>query len=159
MARRIVLHSPLDPVALATRLKERVPAAVDDKTVAQVIGRGSEQAMTLFYYRPRFRNDLATKLVASIEPDGGGSRIEGTIGAPTAGMVFLGCWMVFVTLFLLGPLALWLGGAPLLVVGPMLGIAGGMLAFGLLFGWLALHHGKRDAAAIRTFLAETVDAR
>lgn len=156
MARRIRLTSPLDPIALATRLKERVPASVDDRTVAQVIGRGSEQAMTLFYYRPHLHNDLATKLVATIEPDGSGSVIEGRIGAPTFGIAFLGCWMIFVLHFLLAGIVFFgaFRGATLFLLIPL-----AMLAFGALFGWFALRHGKRDAAAIRAFLAETVQAR
>ena len=159
MARRITLRSPLDPIALATRLKSIVPATVDRDTPAGVIGRGSEQDMRLWYYRPNFRNDLQTTLTATIDADGSGSRITGRLGAPTGAKIFLVLWTGIVSVFLVIGLALLVSGAPWQAGAGFSGAALFMLAIGGLIGWVGLRHDRADAAAILDFLARTVDAR
>lgn len=157
---RIVLRSPLDPIAAARRFKALVPDTIDGETPAGVIGNGDETQMTIWYYRPKLRNSLQVTLIADVTADGTGSRIEGRIGPPRAGMVFLGCWLAFVLAFMLlgGGIAIGTG-APAVFVLPFLGIPVVMLAIGGLVGWLGLRHRTQDEAAILDFLSHTIDAR
>ena len=99
MARRIVLTSPLAPDAIARKMR-KVLGGRTAKPARGVTGNGSEQTMTLFYFRPNIRNSFQTTLVATMEPADGGTRIEGKIGPPAGVFVFLGCWFGFLIVFL-----------------------------------------------------------
>ena len=113
MARPIVLTSPLDPMAIATKLKE-VLGNGDVAPVRGVTGKGSEQSMMLCYFRPNVQNSFQAALNATIEPEGDGARIEGEIGTPRSLLLFMLC-------LLGGPIAM------LLIVG------NGMIASGAAF--------------------------
>ena len=159
MARRIVLQSPLDPAAIATKLKH-VLGDRTAKPMKGVTGNGSEQDMTLFYFRPNIQNSFQTSLTATMEPAAGGTRIEGKIGTPVSARVFMGCWFGFLAVFLVlaggGTIA---SGAPLNDVLPFVAIPLGMMAFGALLYRLGTWTAKKDEAAILAFLATTVAAR
>ncbi|MFA6114853.1 MAG: hypothetical protein WC729_12690 [Sphingomonas sp.] len=156
---RIVLQSPLSPAAIATKLKE----VLGDRTarpVKGVTGNGTEQDMTLFYFRPNIQNSFQTSLTATMEPAGGGTRIEGKIGTPASARVFMGCWFGFLTVFLAlaggGTIA---SGAPLGAIVPFVAIPLVMMAFGALLWRLGTWTAKQDEAAILAFLATTLAAR
>ena len=159
MARRIVLQSPLAPDAVARKLQE-VLGDRKATPVRGVTGRGSEQSMLLFVYRPNIQNSFETSLNATMEPAGGGTRIEGKIGPPTSARIFMGCWFGFLTIFLAvaggGMIA---SGARLGDAAPFLGFPLAMMAFGALLWRLGTWTGKKDEAAILAFLATTVSAR
>ena len=159
MARRILLASPLDPTAIATKLKD-VLGDRTTKPVKGVTGNGSEQDVTLFYYRPNIQNSFQTRLIATMEPDGTGTRIEGKMGPPGSATAFLGCWFGFLTLFLL------VGGGGILASDASIGdailfiaIPGAMMGFGVLLWRLGTWTAKADEAAILAFLATTIAAR
>ena len=159
MARRIMLTSPLAPDAIARKLKDLLGDR-SAKPVKGVTGAGSEQDMTLFYFRPNIQNSFQTSLTATMEPVGGGTRIEGKIGTPTSARIFMGCWFGFLTVFLAlaggGTIA---AGAPLGDALPFVGIPLAMMAFGALLWRLGTWTAKKDEAAILDFLATTVSAR
>ena len=156
---RIVLQSPLGPSAIATTLKD----VLGDRSATPakgVTGQGSEQDMTLFYFRPNIQNSFQTSLTATMEPVGGGTRIEGKIGTPASARIFMGGWFGFLTVFLAlaggGTIA---AGAPLGDVLPLVAIPLAMMAFGALLWRLGTWTSKKDEAAILAFLATTVAAR
>lgn len=156
---RIVLQSPLAPDAIATKLKD-VLGDRTTKPAKGVTGQGSEQDMTLFYFRPNIQNSFQTSLTATMEPAGGGTRIEGKIGTPASARLFMGCWFGFLTLFLgLAGGSMIASGAPLGEMLPFLAIPLGMMAFGGLLWRLGTWTAKKDEAAILAFLATTVAAR
>ncbi|MGY4397737.1 hypothetical protein ACVWZA_002934 [Sphingomonas sp. UYAg733] len=160
MARKIVLESPLDPVALATRLKTVLGGRDGQIKAAGVTGQGTDQSMMLFYFRPNIQNSFATNLTATMAAAGGGTRIAGRIGTPRSAGVFMGCWFGFLTVFLA------LAGGGMAVAGesfgaawPLMAIPLGMMAFGGLLYRVGTWTAKRDEAAILAFLADTVSAR
>jgi hypothetical protein len=159
MARKIVLGSPLTPVALAKKLKTALGGR-DREVKAGVTGQGTDRDMMLFYLRPNVRNAFPRALTATIEPDGDGSRIAGKIGAPPSAAVFLGCWFGVLTLFL-ALAAHWMieSGTPFGDGWRLIAIPLALIAFG---GWLyrrSANTAKEDEAAIFAFLADTVSAR
>jgi hypothetical protein len=79
MSRKIILHSPLNPVTLATKLRD-VLGGEKAKPKKGVTGHGSEQDMMLFVYRPNIQTNMNVRLTATMRPDGSGTRIEGKIG-------------------------------------------------------------------------------
>ena len=159
MSRRIILGTPLDPVAAATRLKATVTDRIDATTPAGVLGRGSEQRMTLWYYRPRITNSFRSTLTATLTASAGGTRIDGRIGAPTSAIAFMVCWFGFLGIFLLASTPfLWIVRAPGLVMLPMIGVPLAMIVFGILLVWWGRRDGAADEAAILAFLATTIDA-
>ena len=160
MARRIVLRSSLDPVALATVLKARMPVTLGPNVPAGVIGQGSDRDMTLWYRRPDVTNSFQTRLVATIDPDGTGSRIAGRIGMSRSVGVFMGCWFGFLLFFIATAVPIvMVGHAPAAFTLPFLGIPAAMMGFGVLLLWIGRWHGNSDEAAILAFLAQTIDAR
>ena len=158
MARRITLRSPLPPVALAERLRDSL-GDEDSMPRAGVCGHGTDRDMTLFVYRPNFRNSFATSMTATMDADGAGTRIEGRIGVPTSALVFMGVWcgMIGLALFglLFGPHSSGVNsqdGSGLVLLALMLG-------FGALLWTVGTWTAKADRAAILAFLADTVQAR
>jgi len=159
MARRIVLTSPLAPDAIATKL-QTVLGGRTAKPVKGVTGNGSEQTMTLFYYRPNVQNSFQTTLVATMEPADGGTRIEGKIGMPAGAVGFMGCWFGFLAVFIgLAVTAMVAAAAPIGAILPFVAIPLGMMGFGVMLVWLGTWTSKKDRAAILEFLANTVEAR
>ncbi|CUS46419.1 MAG: hypothetical protein V4610_19350 [Pseudomonadota bacterium] len=159
MARRIVLTSPLAPDAIARKMR-KVLGGRTAKPARGVTGNGSEQTMTLFYFRPNIRNSFQTTLVATMEPADGGTRIEGKIGPPAGVFVFLGCWFGFLIVFLamvVGGMAA--SGAPTEAIVPFVAIPLAMMGFGAMLYRLGTWNAKKDKAAILEFLATTVEAR
>ena len=159
MARHIALTSPLDPMAIATKLKH----VLGDGSTAPdrgVTGNGSEQSMRLFYFRPNIQNSFQATLTATIEAEGSGARIEGEIGTPRSLVVFM--WW-------------WFGGLAALIIMVAGGVIASRAAFGdrlflvavpvamivvgaLLYG-VGTRTAKTDEAAILAFLETTIAAR
>ncbi len=159
MARKITLRSPLSPVALANKLKD---ALGGEKAAprAGVCGHGTDQDMMLFIYRPNFQNSFATNLIATMDADGSGTRIEGRIGPPGSARVFMWIWFGFLTFFIaaVGGTMIASGHSPaadaLLFVIPL-----GMMVFGWGLWRLGTWNDAKDSAAILKFLADTVQAK
>jgi hypothetical protein len=158
-SRPITLHSPLSPVALATKLRA-VLGDADDKPKPGVTGHGSQQDMMLFVYRPYIRDGFAARLTATMEPKGGGTRITGQIGPPSDAGCTLLFWVVFLSVILL--LTAGIGavqGAPVEFWGPLTGIALIVIAVGAVLPPIGRRLARGDEAAILAFLADTVHAR
>jgi len=159
MARPIVLTSPLDPMAIATKLKE-VLGTGDIAPVRGVTGKGSEQSMMLCYFRPNVQNSFQAALNATIEPEGGGARIEGEIGTPHSLLVFMWCWFGGLTAMLL------LVGNGMIASGAAFGdklflvaIPVGMMVVAALLLRVSAKVAKTDEAAILAFLETVIAAR
>lgn len=158
MSRRIVLHSPLDPVALATKLRD-VLGDEKAKPKAGVTGHGSEQDMMLFVYRPNIRTNMNVRLVATMQPDDTGTRIEGKIGPASYVTCFMVFWFGFLSIFLVIAGFSAANGAPFEFWGIFGGIPLAMMAFGALLFRLGRGPKGKDEEAILDFLARTVQAR
>jgi hypothetical protein len=158
MARRITLHSPLAPVALATRLKEAF-GGEHARLKAGVTGRGTDRTMMLTVYRPNIRNSFQTNLTATMAADGSGTTITGRIGTPTSGIVFMVFWFGFLGLFLIVSLVGLLTSGDAGEMWPMVAVPLGMMGFGWLLWTLGTWTDQADQAAILTFLSDTVQAR
>ena len=156
----VVLRSPLAPVPLAEALKTAVGDTLDADTPKRVTGNGTEQTMLLWVHRPRIRNDFKTVFDARMSSDGTGTRIAGELGPARRVRLFMGCWLGFVGLFLIGALGIALfARPPLEFILPFAGIPALMFAFGIGLYKIGGIAGRRDADAILAFLADTVDAR
>ncbi|MHA3841121.1 hypothetical protein ACX0GZ_07870 [Sphingomonas aestuarii] len=154
------LHSPHSPVALAERLKAALPATMTSGAPAQVTGYGTEARMTLWSHRPNFANSFKSVLSATIEADGGGSVIEGRLGAHAVTRMFLWFWMGLVVMFGAGGVPiLILARLPLVMALPMLAIPVAMLAMAGLVWWIGRRSARADEARILDFLKTTIDAR
>jgi hypothetical protein len=158
MSRKIVLHSPLDPVTLATELR-KVLGDEKAKPKAGVTGHGSEQDMMLFVYRPSIRTNMNARLTATMQPDGTGTRIEGRIGPGSNVTCFMIFWFGFLSIFLVVAAIAAIGGAPFEFWGAFGGIPLAMMVFGALLFRAGTGNATKDEAAILNFLADTVQAR
>lgn len=158
---RIDLLSPHAPVNAATRLKVAM-ADVRPQSPQQVIGTGTETEMTLWVHRPDFRNDMKTRLIATMQPHAGGTRIRGRIGGPRSVFMFFGCWFGFVSLFLMIGLTMLAASFAegvglhdlIFVVVPVF-----MLAVGAFILWAGRRDARSDRAAILAFLHQTLATR
>ncbi|WP_034160528.1 hypothetical protein [Sphingomonas sp. ERG5] len=160
MGRPIVLISPLDPVALAKKLKRALGGRDGQAKVAGVTGQGTERDMTLFYYRPNARTNFVSTLTATMTPDRDGTRIEGRIGTLNGMTIFLGFWFGALILFLLIAGSVMLNTAtPLADAWPVIAVPLGLMAFGGMLFRAGSSTVTNDEAAILAFLADTVDAR
>ncbi|MEP7005800.1 MAG: hypothetical protein ABI810_07445 [Sphingomonas bacterium] len=159
MARHIVLTSPLDPIAIATKLKAMLGDG-NTAPVKGVTGSGSEQSMALLYFRPNIQNSFQAALTAMIEPEGSGARIEGMIGTPRSLVVFMWCWFGGLTAMLVtvgsGMIAsrAAFGDKLFLVAVPV-----GLMAVGALLLSVGNRVAKTDEAAILAFLETAIAAR
>ena len=153
---RIVLQSPLDPVALATKMRD-VLGDRDAKPKPGVTGQGSEQDMTLYVYRSG--SSAMTKFDATMDAAGSGTRIEGKFGIGRGLVLALAMWCGFLAMFLAIGLSVVAGGGPLGVGIPFILIPSAMIAIPFLLFWSGTRTNQQDQAAILAFLAETVEAR
>lgn len=158
MSRRIVLHSPLDPVALATKLRG-VLGDEKAKPKAGVTGHGSEQDMMLFVYRPNVQTNVNVRLTATMQPDGTGTRIEGKIGPASNVTCFMIFWFGFLSIFLVIAAFSAVKGAPFEFWSIFGGIPLAMMVFGALLFRVGRGPKGKDEKAILDFLAHTVQAR
>jgi hypothetical protein len=158
MGRRIVLHSPLDPVTLAKKLRDTL-GGKDAKLKAGVTGHGSEQEMMLFVYRPNIQTNMNVRLTATMQPDGTGTRIEGKIGPAGSVTGFKIFWFGFLSIFLVAAVIAAASGAPFEFWGIFGGIPLAMMVFGALLFRVGRGPKGKDEKAILDFLARTVQAR
>ena len=158
MGRRITLHSPLDPVALAKKLRD-VLGGEKAKPKAGVSGHGSEQDMMLFVYRPSIQTNMNVRLTATMQPDGTGTRIEGRIGPARSVTFFMIFWFGFLSIFLIAAGFAAAGGAPFEFWGMFGGIPLAMMVFGAVLFRVGRGPKGKDEAAILEFLVRTVQAR
>jgi hypothetical protein len=158
---RIDLLSPHAPINAATRLRAAMQDVRPDSP-QQVIGTGTEHDMTLWVHRPNFRNDMKTRLIATMQPHAGGTRIRGRLGGPRSVFVFFGCWFGFVSLFLVIGLTMLAASFAkgvglhdlIFVVVPVF-----MLAVGGFILWVGRRDARNDRAAILAFLHQTLATR
>lgn len=158
MAKHIVLHSPLDPVTLATKLRN-VLGGTGAKPKAGVTGHGSEQDMMLFVYRTNVQTNMNVRLVATMQPDGTGTRIEGKIGPASNVTCFMIMWFGFLSIFLVAAGFAAAGGAPFEFWGMFGGIPLAMMVFGAVLFRVGRGPKGKDEGLILDFLARTVQAR
>jgi hypothetical protein len=158
MCRKIARHSPLDPVTLAKKLRD-VLGGEEAKPKAGVTGHGSEQDMMLFVYRTSVRTNMNVRLVATMQPDGSGTRIEGKIGPASNVTCFMIFWFGFLSIFLVIAAYSAASGAPFEFWGIFGGIPLSMMAFGALLFRVGRGPKGKDEKAILEFLARTVQAR
>jgi hypothetical protein len=158
MARRVILHSPLAPVTLAKKLRD-VLGGEEAKPKAGVTGHGSEQDMMLFVYRTSVRTNMNVRLVATMQPDGSGTRIEGKIGQPSNVTCFMIFWFGFLSIFLVVAGVSAINGAPFEFWGIFGGIPLSMMVFGAALVRVGRGPKGKDEKAILDFLARTVQAR
>ncbi|WP_066589734.1 hypothetical protein [Sphingomonas pruni] len=158
MSRKIVLHSPLAPIALATRLRD-VLGDEKAKPKKGVTGHGSEQDMMLFVYRPNVQTNMNVRLTATMQPDGTGTRIEGKIGQASNVTCFMIFWFGFLSIFLVVAGISAINGAPFEFWGPFGGIPLTMMVFGAALVRVGRGPKGKDEKAILEFLARTVQAR
>lgn len=158
MSRKIILHSPLDPVTLAKKLRD-VLGGEDAKPKAGVTGHGSEQEMMLFVYRPNIQTNMNVRLTATMQPDGTGTRIEGRIGPAGSVTCFMVFWFGFLSIFLVAAGFAASGGAPFEFWGMFGGIPLAMMVFGGVLFRVGRGPKGKDEAKILQFLARTVQAR
>ena len=158
MSRKIILRSPLDPVALATKLRDVLG---DEKARPKkgVTGHGSEQDMMLFVYRPNIQTNMNVRLTATMRPDGSGTRIEGKIGPASNVTFFMIFWFGFLSIFLVIAAFSAASGAPFEFWGIFGGIPLAMMVFGALLFRVGRGPKGKDEKAILEFLARTVQAR
>ena len=154
MTETIDLFSPLSPEAIAHKLKKIMDDDMPGKN-ARVLGRGTQQDMRLYYVRGRGNTGgLGKQLVATMEPERGGTRIKGTMKRSRSIFVFMFFWFGFLGFFMLVSSGLIfsrsdgldLFDAMFLIV-PSL-----MVIFGIFFFKAALTGGKDDHVFIMDFL-------
>lgn len=158
MPRRVVLHSPLDPVALATRLRDTLGGR-KARPKKGVTGQGDEATMMLFVYRG-YGGASGTRFNAVMDPDdGGGTRIEGRFGLARGMECGLILWCGFLSIFLFTGIAICANGGAWEVGVPFVAISSIMMAVPIGLWWFGTRYSATDEAAIRQFLADTVQAR
>lgn len=154
----IDLFSPLSPEDIARKLQK----IMDDPmpgAAARVFGKGSEREMTLRYRKRDAGTNMEPVLDAVMEPQGGGTRITGTFGAPPGARYFPYIWVGFLSLFVIGGVLafLYIPGAGLfatIFAGiPLLMIVAGLAAF------RSGSDSADDKAKILDFLAREIGAR
>jgi hypothetical protein len=157
MARTVVLHSPLDPVALATRLRDTLGGR-KAKPKKGVTGQGDETTMMLLVYRG-YSGASGTRFRATMDPDdAGGTRIEGRFGIARGMECGLILWCGFLSIFLFTGLAICLNGGAWEVGVPFMVISSLMMVVPITLWWFGTRYSATDEAAIRAFLADTVEA-
>jgi hypothetical protein len=101
MTQKIDLFSPLSPEAIAHKLKAIMEDDMPGKE-ARVLGKGSQFDMRLYYVRGRRDNgSLGKQLVATMEPERGGTRIKGTIKRSYGMFGFMFLWFGFLIFFMI----------------------------------------------------------
>ncbi|MDO9364149.1 MAG: hypothetical protein Q7T60_14545 [Sphingopyxis sp.] len=154
----IDLFSPLSPEDIARKLQK----IMDDPmpgAKARVFGKGSERDMTLCYRQRDTRTNMEPTLDAVMEPQGGGTRITGTFGAPPGARYFPYIWVGFLSLFVIGGVLafLYIPGAGLFAT-----IFAGIPLLMIFAGLAAFRTGSNsadDKMKILDFLAREIDAR
>lgn len=161
MKEGIKLYSPLDPIALALKLKAEMKKR-KGRNGYHVFGGGTEAKMALTYRRRGFNNGSEPNLKAKMRKHDGGTLIEGTI-SQGKGIPFFLFWNGFVSAFFLLSLSLWfVGKTPLFFNLIFSGVPAVMLAIGLTAAYKTRNDPPEDSGTpqrILDFLAETVNAR
>ena len=160
MAQSITLYSPLDPVALATKLKT-VMKVNGKRTDWHVRGKGTQFDMSLTYMKPSQEGN-EPKFNAVMESHGEGTLISGTLSQSKIAIPFWVYWFVGVGVFYLFALSLWFFDTPLLPRLLFLSFPTFMFFIGLRIAAHSRKQVREDPGTpqnILDFLAETVDAR
>ena len=86
---------------VSDEIARKLKAVMDDPmttATARVYGSGSQYDMTLRYARRNVQNPMAPTLEATMEPQGEGTRITGTLGQTRSGRLFPFVWHGFLSL-------------------------------------------------------------
>ena len=154
---RVILHSPLDPVALATKLRD-VLGGRDAKMKPGVTGQGSDQEMTLFVFRRAGEGNFV-RFIATMEPDGTGTLIRGRFGVVRGLECGLILWVFILSIFVVTGTAIMIGGGDFVFGLVFAGVPGAMILVPLSLWWFGTRGRSGDREQILAFLAETVQAR
>lgn len=165
MADSVTLFSPLEPIVLATKLKEEMEKR-EDRDDFHVFGGGTEDEITLIYGHNEDHTGIEPRLQGKMRFYDGGTLIEAevtSVGNLGGLKVFLIIWCLALTPFLAISTVLWfISEVPLIgkffctvVIFAMLGI--GLLKMRGLNKHRQEDHGTVDH--ILDFLEETVDAK
>lgn len=100
------LFSPLDPITLATRLKDEMILS-KKRTGRQVYGFGSEKKMNLVYAKRKGSRDFAAQLAATMGEYQGGTLITGNTRQILKDIPFVILWCAFTGTFFMGSLVFW----------------------------------------------------
>lgn len=162
MKEDIKLYSPLDPIALALKLKAEMKKRRRRKGY-HVFGGGTEHDMKLTYRRHGLKIGAAPYLTAEMSAHEGGTLIEGEIKQNEHPIPFFLMWNGFVGLFFVFSLFLWtVDDAPWIFNLIFSGIPGVMLIIGLTAWYKTSKEEPEDPGTpqhILDFLADIVDAR
>ena len=160
----IRLFSPLDPITLATKLKDEMEAS-KKRTGRQVFGSGTESKMHLIYAsRKGTKSSFLPELNATMTAHREGTLIEGIIKQEFEPDNFLLMWNSFIGVFFIVGLLFWIfTAAPLMFSLIFTGIPFLMLVSVNLLMWNSKeqkpHKNIGGPQDIIDFLEKTVDAR
>lgn len=157
---RTVLHSPLDPVAVARKLKAAVGDKLTPETPSGVTGHGTDQDMTLSYHRKGSKNPFARCFIAEMIAENGGTRIEGRFGLPMSAWGFAAIWFGFLSIFIvIGALVtIFAEGVPFMWSAIFMGVPLFMMAVVVIPIVTARRDAGADEKAILGFLKDTIGA-
>ncbi len=165
MTDSITLFSPLEPVALATKLKEEMEKR-EDRDDFHVFGAGTEDEITLIYGQNKNRAGIEPRLQGKMRFYDGGTLIEAevaSVGNLGGLKVFLIIWCLALTPFLAIITVLWFtSDVPLIMKLFFTAVIFTMLGIGLLKMHGLNKHRQEDHGTvdhILDFLEETVEAK
>lgn len=162
MSKSVKLFSPLDPIALANKLKDEMEKRKKKKGF-HVFGGGTEEKITLLYGRKNISIGIEPKLDGTMRAHDGGTLIEADITKRGNPKLFFIIWFTFLIPFAAIGIGSWFfEGPPLMFKIMFTGVPAIMVAAGIFF----LHASRNDKPEdygtiyhILDFLEEAVDAR
>lgn len=162
MSQSVKLFSPLDPVALATKLKNEMEKREKRKGF-HVFGGGTEEKITLLYGRKNVSMGIEPKLEGTMRAHDGGTLIEADITKRGNPKTFFVIWFLFLIPFVAIGIGSWFfDGPPLMFKIMFTGVPAIMVAAGIFFLRASRKDKLKDYGTIYhilDFLEETVDAR
>lgn len=160
--RTVKLFSPLDPIALATKLKDEMEKREKHKGF-HVFGGGTEEEITLLYGRPDILTGIEPTLRGTMRAHDGGTLIEAKATKRGNPKIFFVIWFLFLIPFVAIGIGSWFfDGPPLMFKILFTGVPAIMLGAGILMLRRSLEKKPEEFGTIYhifDFLEETVDAR
>ncbi len=162
MSNSVKLFSPLDPIALATKLKDEMEKRKKRRGF-HVFGRGTEKKITLIYGRKNISMGIEPKLDGTMRAHDGGTLIEADITKRGNPKTFFIIWFTFLIPFIVIGCGSWFfDGPPLMFKIMFTGIPAIMVGAGIFFLQASRKDKLDDYGTIHhifDFLEKTVEAR